>query len=182
MTIRCRSLDVCSGDCMRALWPDHKNLCKKLALEPREGRAITRFEQWSRSLINPLVYALPSAFDLATDPTNAATKVLMLELTLIEAPRASFDIVEAELVDLVPSQRDLIQFPDDRQAFVRCKLLAGPPDAAVHRVPVCHCAGFFLQHFALGIGHLPSAFDPDWLERLRRDVRNTEVRLTTERC
>ena len=90
---------------MAAIWPAHRQLCKKLALEPDANRALSSFTDWLSSLLYPLVFALPSAFDLATEPANASTKILIIELTLIEDPKLSFAIAEAELVDLLPNKR-----------------------------------------------------------------------------
>lgn len=43
---------------------------------------------------------------------------------------------------------------------------------------MCRCAGLFAEHFALvNVSAAGAAHDPDWLDRLRRDIRNTEVRL-----
>lgn len=90
---------------MAAIWPAHRQLCKKLALAPDANRALSSFTDWLSSLLHPLVFALPSAFDLTTEPANASTKILIIELTPIEEPKLSFAIAEAELVDLLPDKR-----------------------------------------------------------------------------
>ena len=102
--LSCREVDICSLECMRAFWPAHRESCKKLAADPEIMQLRKRYSKWLDSLMHPLLFALPSAFDVASTPDNLETKILMLELG--PAPgENSFEILDAELVDLADSHQ-----------------------------------------------------------------------------
>lgn len=98
----CRKVRLCSVECMRAFWPAHRKVCPKLAQRPNAGNA-PHFADWLGALVAPLQFALPSAF--GATPTSQLPEILMLEVAPSQHRHASYDILVAETVDLVPTQR-----------------------------------------------------------------------------